>query len=252
MNTATILIVDDEPQIRRVLSATLSRDDYTVIEAGNGEEAVELLMREHPDLILLDSNMPGMSGLETCRRIRLSFEGPIIMLTVRNGQQDKITALDSGADDYVVKPFPIEELRARIRAGLRRFELEHAPPHIMMPEMEIDFERRTVLARGKRVHLTRKEFEVLRVLASQAGKPISHSRLTRMVWGPDYGDETENLRVVVRQLRSKIEKDPAHPRYILTEPWVGYRFQIASVAAEKNVKRKSSDAAVKKVIRDQR
>lgn len=238
MNNATILVVDDEPQIRRVLRATLSGDGYEVIEAKNGEEAIELVVKEHPDLILLDVNMPGMTGLEACRKIRLSFDGPIIMVTVRSAEKDKVVALDSGADDYVVKPFSMEELRARIRAALRRFHLEESFPKIELPELIIDFETRIVLVRGDRVHLTPKEFDVLRVLASQQGKPITHTRLIRMVWGPDYGEETENLRVVIRQLRTKIETDPANPRYILTEPWLGYRFQIPSIASAKRSRRK--------------
>lgn len=238
MNNATILVVDDEPQIRRVLRATLSGDGYEVIEAKNGEEAIELVVKEHPDLILLDVNMPGMTGLEACRKIRLSFDGPIIMVTVRSAEKDKVVALDSGADDYVVKPFSMEELRARIRAALRRFHLEESFPKIELPELIIDFETRIVLVRGDRVHLTPKEFDVLRVLASQQGKPITHTRLMRMVWGPDYGKETENLRVVIRQLRTKIETDPANPRYILTEPWLGYRFQIPSIASAKRSRRK--------------
>lgn len=238
MNNATILVVDDEPQIRRVLRATLSGDGYEVIEAKNGEEAIELVVKEHPDLILLDVNMPGMTGLEACRKIRLSFDGPIIMVTVRSAEKDKVVALDSGADDYVVKPFSMEELRARIRAALRRFHLEESFPKIELPELIIDFETRIVLVRGDRVHLTPKEFDVLRVLASQQGKPITHTRLMRMVWGPDYGEETENLRVVIRQLRTKIETDPANPRYILTEPWLGYRFQIPSIASAKRSRRK--------------
>ena len=239
MNHATILVVDDESQIRRVLRATLSTSGYDVVEAKDGQEAIDMVIRERPDLILLDVNMPGMSGLEACSKIRLSYEGPIIMVTVRNSEQDKIVALDAGADDYVVKPFAIGELLARIRAALRRFSSEEPLPKIETPELSIDLERRIVDVRGQRVHLTPKEFDVLRTLVIQQGKPLTHKRVLQNVWGPDHGEETENLRVVINQLRKKLEKDPAHPRYILTEPWLGYRFQPPSMDSEKRSRRKS-------------
>jgi two-component system, OmpR family, KDP operon response regulator KdpE len=239
MNNTTILVVDDEPQIRRVLLATLSTNGYDVVEAKNGQEAIEIVIRERPDLILLDVNMPDMSGLEACSKIRLSFEGPIIMVTVRNSEHDKIVALDSGADDYVVKPFAMGELLARIRAALRRFSSEEPLPKIETPELTIDLEKRIVDVRGQRVHLTPKEFDVLRALVIQLGKPLTHKRLLQTVWGPDYAEETENLRVVINQLRKKIEKDPANPRYILTEPWLGYQFRLPSVSSAKRSRRKS-------------
>jgi two-component system KDP operon response regulator KdpE len=239
MNKATILVVDDEPQIRRVLRATLSSNAYDVIEAKSGQEAIEIAVREHPDLILLDVNMPEMSGLETCSKMRLSFSTPIIMVTVRNSEQDKILALDSGADDYVVKPFAIGELLARIRAALRRSSSLEPLPRIETPELSIDLEKRSVDVRGARVHLTPKEFDVLRTLVVQEGKPLTHKRLLQTVWGPDHAEETENLRVVINQLRKKIEKDLAHPRYILTEPWLGYRFQLPSLGPEKRSRRQS-------------
>jgi two-component system, OmpR family, KDP operon response regulator KdpE len=239
MSHATILVVDDESQIRRVLRATLSANGYDVVEAKDGQEAIDMVIRERPDLILLDVNMPGMSGLGACSKIRLSYEGPIIMVTVRNSEQDKVVALDAGADDYVVKPFAIGELLARIRAALRRFSSEEPLPKIETPELRIDLERRIVDVRGQRVHLTPKEFDVLRTLVIQQGKPLTHKRVLQTVWGPDYGEETENLRVVINQLRKKLEKDPAHPRYILTEPWMGYRFQPPSVDSEKRSPRKS-------------
>jgi two-component system, OmpR family, KDP operon response regulator KdpE len=239
MNNATILVVDDEPQIRRVLRATLSSNGYDVIEAKDGQEAIEIAIREHPDLILLDVNMPEMNGLEACSKMRLSFSTPIIMITVRNSQQDKVLALDSGADDYVVKPFAIGELLARIRAALRRSGSGEPLPRIETPELTIDLEKRSVDVRGERVHLTPKEFDVLRTLAVQEGKPVTHKRLLQTIWGPDHAEETEILRVVINQLRKKIEKDPAHPRYILTEPWLGYRFQLPGLAPEKRSRRKS-------------
>ena len=239
MNTTTILVVDDEPQIRRVLRMTLSSNGYDVIEAGNGQEAVEMVVRENPDLILLDVNMPGMTGLEACRKIRMSFSIPIIMVTVRSSEQDKILALDSGADDYVVKPFAIGELLARIRAALRRTTSEEPLPKIESPELSIDLEKRILDVRGQRIHVAPKEFEVLRLLVLQEGKPLTHKRILQTVWGPDHAEDTEKLRVVINQLRKKIEKDPAQPRYIFTEPWLGYRFQLPTEASEKRPRRKS-------------
>jgi two-component system KDP operon response regulator KdpE len=233
MSNPTILVVDDEPQIRRVLRTTLSGNGYEVIEAGDGEQAVDTVLRERPSVVLLDVNLPGISGLETCSRLRRSFDGPIIMVTVRNSEHDKVLALDSGADDYVVKPFSTAELLARIRAALRRSSPDEAHPRIEHPELTIDFDRRILEVRGKRVHLTPKEFEVFRIMAIHRGKPLTHKRLLQTVWGPDHGGETENLRAVITQLRKKIEKDPVHPQCILTEPWVGYRFELPSTPSEK-------------------
>jgi len=238
MNDTTILIVDDETQIRRVLRATLSSAGYEVVEARNGQEAVELVIREHPHLILLDVNMPVMSGLEACSKIRLSFGGPIIMVTVRNSEHDKIQALDAGADDYVVKPFATGELLARIRAALRRSSTDEPLPKIETPGLHVDFEKRLIDVRGERVHLGPKEFDVLRLLVIQQGKPVTHKKILQTIWGPDHGEETENLRVVINQLRKKIEKDPAHPLYVLTEPWLGYRFNLPTTAPDRNRRRK--------------
>jgi two-component system KDP operon response regulator KdpE len=223
--SAAILAVDDEPQIRRVLRTTLSAQGYTVLEAKSGEEALETVRRERVDLVLLDVNLAGISGLETCREIRSSSDVPIIMLTVRNSEQDKVQALDAGADDYVVKPFGSEELMARIRAALRRTSSGEALPVFEAPDLTIDFSKRLVTVQGEHVRLTPKEFELLRHLVSNQGKAIPHRRLLKAVWGPDYGEETEYLRVFINQLRKKIEPDPGHPRYILTEPWLGYRFE---------------------------
>ena len=233
MNAANILVVDDEAQIRRVMRTTLSSQGYVISEAKTGEEALELMRKERPDLILLDVNMPGMGGLETCRQIRRGSDAPIIMLTVRNAERDKVAALDAGADDYVVKPFGIEELLARIRAALRRFSPADAMPTFVSKDLRIDFENRLVNVGGHAVHLTPKEYDVLRYLVGNQGKPLTHRRLLQAVWGPDYGNETENLRVVINQLRKKIEADPARPKYIVTEPWVGYRFQSPSESAPK-------------------
>jgi two-component system KDP operon response regulator KdpE len=239
MNNATILVVDDEPQIRRVLRSTLASQGYDVVEAKNGQDGIELAVRERPDLILLDVNMPDMSGLEACSKIRLSLSTPIIMVTVRNSERDKVLALDSGADDYVVKPFAMGELLARIRAALRRSSPSEPLPKIETSELRIDIERRIVDVRGQRIHLSPKEFDVLRTLVMQEGKPLTHKRLLQTVWGPDHAEETENLRVVINQLRKKIERDPAHPSYILTEPWLGYRFQLTSPASEHRPRRKT-------------
>jgi two-component system KDP operon response regulator KdpE len=225
MSTSTILIGDDEPQIRRVMRTTLSSNGYTVIEARSGEEALEIMRNERPELVLLDVNMPGIGGLEVCREIRDQSDVAIIMLTVRNTEHDKVLALDAGADDYVVKPFSIEELLARIRAALRRTSSPDPVANYVSTDLEIDFERRRVLVQGRPVRLTPKEFELLRHLVTSEGKPLEHRRLLQAVWGPDYGNETEYLRVFINQLRKKIEPDPAHPKYIHTDPWVGYRFE---------------------------
>jgi two-component system, OmpR family, KDP operon response regulator KdpE len=233
MSSATILVVDDEPQIRRVLRSTLSGQGYVIIDAKTGEEAVESVRKHRPDLVLLDVNMPGMGGIAACREIRQASEAPILMLTVRNAERDKVAALDAGADDYVVKPFGIEELLARIRAALRRYAPGDALPPFVSKELTLDFESRQLTVRGAEVHLTPKEFDVLRHLIANQGKPLTHRRILQSVWGPDYGEETENLRVVINQLRKKIETDPAHPKYIRTEPWVGYRFQPPPVGTAK-------------------
>lgn len=233
MNTVNILVVDDEPQIRRVMRSTLSTHGYVITEAKTGEEALESMRKDRPDLVLLDMNMPGMGGIEACREIRRASDAPIIMLTVRTAERDKVAALDAGADDYVVKPFGIEELLARIRAALRRYAPGDALPAFVSKDLSIDFEKREVTASGRAVRLTPKEYDVLKHLVANQGKPLTHRRLLQAVWGPNYGEETESLRVVINQLRKKIEADPARPKYILTEPWVGYRFQPPRASASK-------------------
>jgi two-component system, OmpR family, KDP operon response regulator KdpE len=239
MQSATILIVDDEPQIRRVMRTTLSSQGYSVVEAADGEHALDTIRTERADLILLDVNMPGRSGLEICREIRASSDVPIIMLTVRNTERDKVQALDAGADDYVVKPFGVDELLARIRAALRRAAPIEALPPFSSADLKIDFEKRAVVVKGHAVRLTPKEFELLRHLVANQGKALGHRRLLQAVWGPDYGEETEYLRVFINQLRKKIEPDPSRPRYIHTEPWVGYRFQPPASGHAKNAKARS-------------
>jgi two-component system, OmpR family, KDP operon response regulator KdpE len=231
VSAGRILVVDDEPQIRRVMRTTLTARGYEVTDARSGEEAAERVREEKFDLILLDVNMPGMSGFDFCRMVRSGQSVPdpaIIMLTVRNAEKDKVEALDAGADDYIVKPFSTPELLARIRAALRRTP---APPDSMsqrltLKDVEIDFLSRHVSVRGRDVRLTPKEFDLLRYLVTHANKVIAHRELLQAVWGPDYGDEVEYLRVFVNQLRKKIEPQPAKPKYLLTEPWVGYRFSL--------------------------
>jgi two-component system KDP operon response regulator KdpE len=236
MSGATILVVDDEPQIRRVMRTTLASQGYSITEARSGEEALEMVRAEQPDLILLDVNMPGIGGLEACCELREHSDVPIIMLTIKNAEKDKVQALDAGADDYVVKPFSIEELLARIRAALRRATAGEPMAAINSPELQIDFESRKVTVQGRSVRLTPKEFGLLRQLVASAGKPISHRSLLQAVWGPDYGEETEYLRVFINQLRKKIEPDPHNPQYIRTEPWVGYRFEPPAGASAKTRK----------------
>ncbi len=231
MSAGRILVVDDEPQIRRVMRTTLTANGYEVSDARSGDEALEKLSEERFDLILLDVNMPGVSGLETCRTIRSGrsvSDVAIIMLTVRNAERDKVEALDAGADDYVVKPFSTPELLARIRAALRRAPVaqDSALPRISLKDVEVDFVSRQVTVRGRNVRLTPKEFDLLRYLVTHANRVIAHRELLQAVWGPDYGDEVEYLRVFINQLRKKIESQPVKPRYLLTEPWIGYRFRL--------------------------
>ncbi len=228
MSAGRILVVDDDPQIRRVMRMTLVAQGYEVADAHSGDDALAALRRDRFDLVLLDINMPGTGGLETCRLIRATSSVAIIMLTVRDTEADKVEALDAGADDYVTKPFRAQELLARIRAALRRVPEAPGslPPVIQFDDLEINIEGRRVAVRNRQVRLTPKEFDLLCYLLAHPNVPIPHTRLLQAVWGPDYGDEVEYLRVFVNQLRKKIEPDPAKPRYLLTEPWVGYRFHL--------------------------
>jgi two-component system KDP operon response regulator KdpE len=228
MNSGRILVVDDEPQIRRVMRTALAANGYEAFEARTGEEALETLRENNPDLILLDINMPGIGGMVACREIRAVSDAAIIVLSVRDSESDKIAALDAGADDYITKPFSVNELMARIRANLRRLPTlsDQTAPIVVSDELTVDLSRRHVIAKGRPVRLTPKEFDLLQYLLSNANKPIAHRKLLQTIWGPDYGDQVEYLRVFVSQLRKKIEADPARPRYILTEPWVGYRFVV--------------------------
>lgn len=226
MSHGRILVVDDEPQIRRVMRATLTPQGYFIDDARTGEEALEKLRAEKFDLVLLDMNMPGMGGIETCRLIREGWDVAIVVLTVRNAERDKVEALDAGADDYVTKPFSIQELLARIRAALRRLPQvgDAASSSFVVGDLEINPVTRRVIVRNKEIRLTPKEFDLLFYLASHPNVPIAHGNLLQAVWGPDYGNEVEYLRVFINQLRKKIESNPSKPKYLLTEPWIGYRF----------------------------
>lgn len=228
MNDARVLVVDDDPQIRRVMRMTLVSQGYVVTNSRSGEEALEALRSEKHDLVLLDINMPGIGGLETCRLIRGSSEIPIIILTVRNAEKDKVEALDAGADDYVTKPFGTPELLARIRAALRRSPLlaEGLPDSLVLGHVEVHFSLRQIRNGGKELPLTPKEVDLLRYLAANANIPVPHAKLLQTIWGPDYGDEVEYLRVFVNRLRKKIEPDPSDPRCLLTVPRVGYQLQV--------------------------
>jgi len=229
MSKAKILIVDDEPQLRRVISTTLVANGYTVEQARTGEEALNKLREQKHDLVLLDLNMPGIGGLETCREIRWSCDVAIIILSVRNTEKDKVQALDAGADDYVSKPFSTPELLARIRAALRRLPVspDSGSQILSLGKVTVNFPQRRVTAGNREIRLTPKEFDLLQYLANNPDQPVPHRRLLQAVWGPDYGDEVEYLRVFINQLRKKIEPDPSHPAYILTEPWVGYRLHVS-------------------------
>src|ERR1700688_1075932 len=226
MSAGRILVVDDDPQIRRTMKATLTARHYEVGDSRNGEEALDKLRSETFDLVLLDMNMPGTGGIETCRLIRSSSDVAIIMLTVNNTEKDKVDALDAGADDYVTKPFSVPELLARIRAALRRIPVDPGSelPRIKLENVEIDFSSRHVTGPGRDVRLTPKEFDLLSYLIAHPNRTLTHRELLRAVWGSDYGDEVEYLRVFVNRLRWKIEPDRTEPRFLVTEPWVGYRF----------------------------
>ncbi len=227
MSAGRILVVDDDPQIRRVMRVTLTGQGYEVDDAKSGDAALEKLRDQRFDLVLLDMNMPGMDGLEACRAIRSHSEIGIIMLTVRDTESDKVDALDAGADDYVTKPYNPPELLARIRAALRRTpSMQGATGRVTLGLVEVDFDARQVNAPGRKVRLTPKEFELLRYLVAHANKTLTHRELLQAVWGPDYGDQVDYLRVFVNQLRKKIEPKPSSPSFLVTEPWVGYRLNL--------------------------
>jgi two-component system, OmpR family, KDP operon response regulator KdpE len=219
-----ILVVDDEPQIRRFLRTSLSARGYDVIEAAGGKEAVIRATGEKPDVIVLDLGLPDVDGMEVIRQLREWSRVPIIVLSVRAGETDKIEALNAGADDYVTKPFGMGELIARIGTALRhRVQSETSEPVFESSNLKVDLSKRQVFVDGREVKLTPTEYDLLRYLVTHAGKVVTHQQLLREVWGPHSVNETHYVRVYVGQLRQKIEPDPAQPRYILTEPGVGYR-----------------------------
>jgi len=222
-----VLVVDDEASIRRALHTTLSTLGFDIEEASAGEQAVSFVRTERYDVALLDINMPGIGGIEACRTIRrLSPQLPILMLTVRDSEHDKIEALDAGADDYITKPFHVGELMARVRAAVRRSRAIQGDTEaaITIGEIELDPGRRLVRKSSQIVHLTPKEFDLLHCLMSHAGKPLTHARLLTSVWGSEYRNELEYLRTFVRQLRKTLEQDPSRPEYLHTESYIGYRF----------------------------
>jgi len=224
-----LLVVDDDVQIRRILRATLSAARYEVDTAASGEESLEMMKDRKYHLVLLDLSMPGVDGLELCRMLRATSEAEIIILSVRSIESDIVEGLDAGADDYITKPFRSPELLARIRSALRRnvASMESGPHKVTLEGVEIDFRERRVTVDGKEVRLTPKEFEVLHYLANHPDKPIPHREVLTAVWGPEHSEHTEYLRAFVKQLRKKIESDPAHPKYLITEPWVGYKLRLS-------------------------
>jgi two-component system KDP operon response regulator KdpE len=227
MNTR-ILVVDDEPQIGCLLNTGLLARGYDVRVVADGQAALDAAVSWQPDVILLDLGLPGLDGLEVCRRIRGWSDVPIIVLTVRDSEQDKVEVLDLGADDYLTKPFGMNELLARIRVALRHAARKDAAeePVLTFGDLQIDRARRLVTLRGQEVRLTPTEYDLLRVLAGHAGKVLTHRMLLRNVWGPTYEQDVPTLRVFINQLRRKIEANPAQPAYILTEPGIGYRFSL--------------------------
>ncbi len=237
MNLAKVLLVDDDPQVRRALRTTLTSAGYVVVEARTGEEALEEVQAEGAvDMVLLDLKMPGIGGLEACRRIRKIFDVPILVISVLRSQEDKVQAFDAGADDYLVKPFGIQELLSRIHALRRRASGSEPIAPYESAGLKIDFERRRVVIDSEQVHLTPSEFELLRYLVLNEGKPVSHHTLLQSLWGPEHTRDVQRLRVTINQLRRKIEKDPSRMRYIHTEHQFGYRFEPT---AQKSAKRKA-------------
>jgi len=224
--SAQILLVDDEVSIQRAVEPLLRSQGYDVHVARTAAEALDAFVRHPPDLIILDLGLPDIDGLDVCRRIRAESDVPILVLSARGAERDKVRALDEGADDFITKPFGPEELLARVRSALRRVFKADSPGvgRLEAGDLTIDFDRRRVIRAGQEIRLTPKEFELLSVLVRNAGRVMTHRALLRAVWGPSSVNEPEHLWVLVRQLRRKIEVDPAAPRYVQSEPWVGYRF----------------------------
>jgi two-component system, OmpR family, KDP operon response regulator KdpE len=227
----SVLVVDDEPALRKVIRTSLAASGFSVEEAGTGNEAVGAVHTRMFDLVLLDVNMPGMSGVEACRQIRaFAPRTGIVMVTVRDAEEDKVRALEAGADDYVTKPFRFRELVARLGAVLRRTHVESdaEPGVVRVGALKMDLDRRVLFKGTDEIRLSPKEFDLLSFLMKNQGVPLTHVKLLQSVWGSEYGNELEYLRTYVRMLRKKIEDDPARPKYIQTEPWVGYRFRDPS------------------------
>ena len=226
---AHILLVDDEVSIQRTMAPLLRSQGYEVSVVGTARDALASVEGERPDLIVLDLGLPDMDGLEVCRRVRARWDTPIVVLSARGAEGDKVTALDEGADDYVTKPFGPDELLARVRAAIRRASGGETGDsgHLTRGDMTIDFDRRRVLRGDAEIKLTPKELELLTLMARHAGQVLTHRVILKTIWGPHAVDQPEHLRVLMGQLRKKIEPDPARPRYLLTEPWVGYRFAAA-------------------------
>jgi two-component system KDP operon response regulator KdpE len=220
-------VVDDEPQITRVLRTSLSSQGYDIRVANDGETALEIMKDWTPDMVITDLAMPNMGGIELCRHLRLTTQIPIIVLSVRGDEKSKVQALDVGADDYVTKPFGMEELQARVRANLRRTAANNEEPTIIEAgDLRIDLTAHRVTVKDSEIHLTPKEFELIVYLARRPGRVVTHRALLGAIWGGNSTEQVEYLRVFVGQLRKKLEPDASSPRYILTEPWVGYRFQV--------------------------
>lgn len=228
MDNKKILVVDDEYQITRVLKRSLQTHRYDVRSASDGESGIEMFRDFHPDLVITDLQMPGLDGLELCREIRKVSDIPIIVLSVKGEERTKVEALDAGADDYITKPFGMDELLARVRATLRRAPSEkREESRLSAGDFVVDLDAHQVLVRNAEIHLTPKEFELLAYLIKNSGKVLTHRNLLTAVWGGNYTEQTEYLRVFLGNLRKKIEPDPAKPVYIVTEPWVGYRFNAS-------------------------
>jgi two-component system KDP operon response regulator KdpE len=223
---ARVLVVDDEPAIRRFLRASLSAHGFEVFEANSGETALSAVLADRPDLILLDLGLPDLDGVEVTRLLREWTAIPIIIVSVRGQEADKIAALDAGADDYLTKPFGVGELLARMRVALRRASSSGSEPVFAAGDLVVDLTRREVQMAGRPVQLTPTEYDLLRTLVAHAGKVLTHRQLLREVWGPGYAQETHLLRVNISNLRRKIEPDATRPRYVRTEPGVGYRLRI--------------------------
>ena len=228
MSAPMLLLVDDEPSIQRATATLLRSRGYAVTVAATGSEALDVFERERPNLVILDLGLPDMDGTTVCRRLRARADVPILVLSVRGGERSKVEALDAGADDYVTKPFGPEELLARVRAGLRRSvgREQEMRGRLERGDLVIDFDKRRVYRHGDEIRLTPKEFDLLTLLVAHGGCVLTHRSIAKGLWGPSASAQQEHLRVLVGQLRKKLEPDPSRPRYVLTEPWVGYRFAL--------------------------